>query len=51
MVKVGNKIPITVLLTESQYSLLIAESKNTGNSHNSIVRTALEKYWNPNRIE
>jgi len=39
------KKPITILLTQNQAEKLKDESKKTGNSQNSIIRTALEKYF------
>jgi len=44
-----NKKPITVLITKIQAEKLRIFSKNTGNSQISIVRTALEEYFNSNR--
>lgn len=39
------KTAVTVLLTEIQAGKLKTESNKTGNSQNSIVRTALEQYF------
>jgi hypothetical protein len=38
------KKPITVLITEDQYEKLHQYSIETGNSQNSIIRTALNLY-------
>jgi hypothetical protein len=41
----NGKKPVTILLTEKQVTNLKNESKSTGNSQNSIVRTALDCYF------
>lgn len=41
----NGKKPTTILLTHLQLSKLREESEKTGNSQNSIVRTALENYF------
>ena len=38
------KKPITVLLTEDQYEKLQQHKQQTGNSQNSIIRSALNQY-------
>ena len=44
------KITTSFQLTEKQYERLKKESEEIGNSQSSIVRTALERYWNNNRM-
>jgi len=39
------KKPITVLVTQDQYKKLQKKSELTGNSQNSIIRDALNKYF------
>lgn len=38
------KKPITVLVTEEQYDKIQEKKQETGNSQNSIIRDALNKY-------
>jgi predicted DNA-binding protein len=38
------KKTITLLLTDEQYNKIQRKKQETGNSQNSIVRTALNKY-------
>jgi len=39
------KHPITILLTPGQIKKIRNEAKQTGNSQNSIIRTAIEIYF------
>ena len=39
------KQPTTILVTQDQMKKIRDESKRTGNSQNSIVRTALDIYF------
>ncbi len=45
------KKPITVLITESQYKRIQEEKNETGNSQNSIIRTALNLYLGEMEID
>ena len=40
-----------MFFTKEQYKLLKEESKRTGNSQSSIVRTALDRYFKSDRYE
>lgn len=43
--KISEKRPVTILLTKKQFEKIKQESRETGNSLNSIIRTALEFHF------